>query len=389
MRTRALAIFAASLAAASAAAGFLGSCDNSFGVLASIQMETKQVGTDVFKKVPVRAVVSDGVRYYAQGVKVHSRAINTAGWTAVAIDSLTEYFAAGLVASGSTVYIAAVDRGTLAMSGNYGIYSRTDPATAWTKLAAPPIGGTEKAQSLFHARGTAGTGALFLQTHDSAGKFFLYEWDGASAWTDRSPAGGYDSAIRNVVANAASTMFYAASATKVYSGAAGASISTDMALDLVTSGATIGGIVHDGTLLIVSGSDGRLHAHDGTWHWYIAKPSTPLGTMIRVNISGGTRLLAAVNLPTSYFGYIEVDTANITAGTPSSTVADGADGLVTRTESLYSTTIYGKPVNAFHYQPTGSAAGTLFASVEPGSGYGIYASDWDAAAGTWSGWKAQ
>lgn len=402
MRTKITAIAFASLAAL-AAASLLGSCDNSFGVLASIQKETKQVGTDVFKNVAVRAVVSDGTRYYAQGAKLHSRAIGATGWSALAVGSLGDYFAAGLVASGSsagsTLYVAALHPDTLAMDGTagsgYGVYATTDPAAGWTKLAPTGIDtSTHIVQALYYARGGSGTGRLFAETRRALTAttyaYHLFEWDGVSSWTDRAPSGGYDSALRNVVADATSATFYAATATKVYSGAAGASIGTDMALSLPTSGATIGGLVHDGSLLIVSGSDGSLNAWDGTWHGHVAKSSTPLGPMIRVNVSGGTRLLAAVNLSTSYFGYVEVDTASITASTSASVVAEGKDGIVTRSESLYSTSVYGKPVNAFFFQPS-TGGGTLFACVFPGTsgGYGIYASAWDSGAGTWGGWQAQ
>lgn len=351
----------------------LSGCDNAYGVFASVQLETKQIGTDVFENVMVKAVTGDGTRYYAQqGSKIHSRAAASTTWTVLPVgpSQTSSYFAAGMAFDGARLWVVASDPSTLVLSG---IHTTADQGSTWTTIADPGLASGELAQGLLAANGT-----VFLLSRVSSGSanaYTLREYLPSSAsWASR--LSGLASPISDLAWDGSA--FWAAAGSSIYTGATGAALAADGS---APAGKTFSGLSTYGSALYVACSDGTAYARSGgVWGSAVTIASSiAIGTMVSVPVSASAERLLIARHDSSY-GYYEYDGSTVTAGSA---------GLVTLTESNYSTTVYAKAVNAFYYHRINANSGTLFAALNPGysSGYGLYSTRWNGTA--WSGWTAE
>jgi len=358
-----------------AAATLAASCDNSYGLFKSIQLETEQVGTDIFTSISVNRVVGDGSYYFAATSKLYRRTQSGTTWELVPEIGLADYFVSGLAVDGTTktLYAASADPLSLELIG---VYSSTDSAT-WTALADPALASGEIPQNLFVANGVP-----FLLTRESDASdsdYTLREYGEASpgAWSDVLT--GLGSPVVSVVWDGAS--YWAAAGTKIYKGATAAALTAD-----ATSGTPSGGSKTFKALLAdetegtayVACDDGTAYKMAlGAWTSKTIVSGVELGAMALVPVSAtSNRLLVAKNDESTY-GYVEYDW-------DASTKYAGSDGSVVPTESSYSTTVYGKPVNSFYFDGS-----TLFVCLASGyeDDYGLFSNTWDGS--EWSGWTAE
>ncbi|MDP2816537.1 MAG: hypothetical protein Q8O19_07650, partial [Rectinemataceae bacterium] len=189
------------------------SCNNSFGILASIQKETKQTGTDVFLAGTVKKVVGDGTTYFSQMAKIYTRhytdAVGSDAWKVAGkssfgiTDPAVDYTCTGLVSgtfSGSPAIFAVLSQ---RVGGELiGVYATTDHGVIWTKMSDTGIPAGGFLQSVFFVKDTlfasvrklvSGVNVYDLLYHDGSGflssgaavtavanPFFGGVWDGTN-----------------------------------------------------------------------------------------------------------------------------------------------------------------------------------------------------------------
>lgn len=360
---------AAALVMAIALAG----CDNSFGVFQGIQTEKAQVGTDIFKNTTVKAFAEDATNYYAAMAKVYYRATAGGTWTLLEVNGSTDYYCSGLVSDPvtGTVYVAVSDSDAGALVG---IYSTADSGVTWTSLVEGAIA-TQTVDSLFWANNT-----LFVATHLSdQDKYSLYYWNG-SAFTSAGVT-GLDVPVTGVANDG--TQFWAITSDALYGGAAG-SLAKDTSI-APNAGKTFCGIfTNSSNTTYVTTSDGLLytHASGGAWTSVTVKSSAKLGVLMEVTGPASEKRLVIAKHNTGY-GYYEY---NPTAAEPA--YVDGSKGFLSPTSSLYTTTIYNKPVLAFHLSNDGTTLLIGLASQGTDT-YGLYSDVFSTTDDAWSGWTAE
>ncbi len=381
-----------------AAAVALVSCDNTFGIFASIQKEIKQTGTGVFLKTAVRGVADDGVRYYASMATLFSRRIDDAvgidAWKPLAIapggTALADYVLTGMatgregnpVTGTMTLYVAASDRVT---GAHVGIFSTTDQGATWSEHPSAGLPPDSLVQSLFHTGGT-----LYVSTGRNEGGAYRYD-------LFHRTAGGFASAGAAVTGLPSpmiggfhdGTTRWFVGPDRAYSGLPGA-IAADGTAGTPT-GISLTGIGGDETNgdLYVSTKDGRVYRREkssGTWSSKTVLASTELGAIATIPASlvpGATGPRLAIAKKDTVFGYLEYDWN-------ASTMVQGPSGILVPSESSYSTTAGGKPVVSFHLD---RATGRIFLAAIASNltGYGLYSNAWSAAPapGAWGGWTAE
>jgi hypothetical protein len=90
----------------------LGSCSDSYGVFSSVQKETKQSGTDYFKKNAITGFYKLSGSYYASGVKLYTRLVtgDTDSWSVTSINGSKDYELKAVAANGTSgLYVSLLD----------------------------------------------------------------------------------------------------------------------------------------------------------------------------------------------------------------------------------------------------------------------------------------
>jgi hypothetical protein len=380
------------------------SCDNSFGILASIQKEKDQKGAKVFQKTSVKNAFKYKSRYYASTAVLSSRSAASTDWSTVGIDGSTDYFLRSAVLVGDdltgSVYALAQKGDTVSLYGY-------DGAT-WTPVAGLPT------QNL------AGTAISSLeQLYSANGELYavLHSYDAsADASTDTSKYSLYHlvgtslvsvTIFNEITAITRGVTFYDgnywfAAANMLYSGAnadgagaADASASFTQLFTTSTATSAISSISATGSganaALYIGTAGGSLYRYRTTDTLPVSSvtvASVPLTQVIEVPSSAGTTLLVGTDAlgSTSADGYYEGSFGSF---------AQGSAGEVASNSTVYGQTVGSFPVRAFYYDGD-ATTGTLFVCVQPGSSstkyYGLYASRWKADPeypSTWSYWKAE
>jgi len=359
-----------------AMAGLAASCDNGYGIFKSIQLETEQVGTDIFKSASVKKIVTDGTDYFAASSKLHRRPVGGSTWELISPIGSSNYFATGLAASGTTLYVAAANPVNNSLIG---VYTSTDSGDTWTALPdQPALASGETPQNFFMANGVP---FLLTRLAGATGNYTLWEYGTATpaTWTGIPALTGLSEPVVSVEWDG--TSYWAASGKTLYTDSSADSLSVDLLAGTPSGGTkTFVSLLADGITLYAACDDGTAYALTGA-AWSASKTlasGVKLGAMASVPVSAIVNRLLVARYDSSY-GYLEYDWA---ASTPHA----GAGGVLAN-ESSYSTTVSGKPVNSFFYDGN-AASGTLFACLSAGTGgYGLYRNDWDGT--VWGGWIAE
>lgn len=352
------------------------SCDNTFGVFQSIQTEKKQSGTDVFLNANVKAVTEDGSNFYAAMAKIYFRPKDgSAGWNLLAVDDSTEYFCNSIAGNDTSGLYAAISSST--DNSFLGIFKSTNGGSTWTAVTSTNLSGLA-VDGIWLVNGT-----LFVAAHGNPAEnnYKLYYDDGSGFALAGAGLGGLASGILSVAFDG--TSYWAATSSTLYKGLAGSMAEEASAGSPKADTKTVGGMCTDALAgkVFVTTADGLLYTYQtGAWTKATVETSLPLGPIAMPGNPSADYLIIAKS--DAYDGYSEFKLSD-------STYTEGMDGiLVNATESLYASTVYGKPVNGFY----GSKDGKSFfiaLSAQGTSTYGLYRTDYDIVMEKWSGWTAE
>lgn len=349
------------------------SCNNSYGIFKDIQGQTKQDGSEVFRKTTARSLFRLGSSYYASTAKLYSRPVSGSSWSSVSIGGSNSYFLRSAVLAGTRIYaLLGVDTSSVSL-----YYS--DDAESWTRIYGIPYSSDTVLDTLFSANGN-----LFAVSHkyvgDSATKdgtswYSLYHYNGASFdavtdFTDQTKT------IRGVVHDG--TYYYFATENKVVRNSDATNAGSGY---LVGASSTIWAISYTGTHLYISMTNGNLY-RDG-FSSIDPVASIPLTQALEVPSASGNILVVgtdAEDVTTTADGYYEGAFGSIRSGDDYAIVANSS--------SIYNSTISGFPVHCFFYD---SATQDLFICISPGASsnsyYGLYKSHYNGS--SWDGWEAE
>lgn len=377
--TRSFSSFALCMLAPALLAALLGACDNSFGVLADIQTEVAQVGTDLFKNGIVKALGEDGSNYYAIMSKIYSRSFAGDSWSVLSVNGTTDYFTAGFAsdkASGK-IFAASLNPSSSALLG---IYGSSDSGSTWTAIDSSALA-ADTVSALFWAGDS-----LFALGHDEASlNYNLYWSDGASAFA--LCAGMSDLSYPVIGAAKAGASYWAATQAKLYAGATPGAFAEDASVSTPSGGDEICGLAVDSAgAALVSNSEGlvfTLASGSGTWTSAEVLDGIELGPMVEVPAAppalGSLRLIVAKN--NSTYGYCEWEAASSTE-----TAATDDAAIFSPSSSGYTTTVYNKPVRALHYSSANSTI-LIGLAAQGSETYALYSNTYSG--GAWSGWTAE
>ena len=364
----------------------IASCDNSYGVLSSIQTEKAQVGTTLFKNATVKAVGVDLVNYYAVMSKIYFRSFAATSWTLLPVNGVSNYYAAGFASDATgRIWVASSDAAGTSFNG---IYTSADGGSTWTEVTSTNLGAgsTVSVDALYWAGDT-----LYALTHNhTAATYSLHYSTGLSAFNDVT---GLASMSRPVLDMAkVGLTYWALTQERVYTGS-----KTSMAADAVTGtptggiitsslGSVLGGMTVDSTgQVLVTRSDGilyTLNSGGSAWTPATVLDSVRLGVLAEVPTTTANlayRLLVAKHNTT--YGYCEWN-----ASTSTQAAGNDSSAVFSPTPSGYTTTVYDKPVTAIHYS---SANGTILIGLaaQGSDTYALYSNTYSG--GVWLGWTAE
>jgi hypothetical protein len=376
------------------------SCDNSYGIFSSIQKETKLTGTNVFLNGTVKYVVGDGTAYFAAMAKIYKRLVTDEvgkdKWKVIGKDSFPgigpdiDYICTGLaegaVGGIETVFAVLADSVTGELLG---VYSKAAGSEAWTLSVAPASSGISSGsyiQTVFHLNGTL-FASLRRKVTGSSDVYDLKYLSGSGFLS----AGAAVTSVANPFTGGVwdGTKYRFAEAAGAYSGSASDAMANDSPTGFVYNSSTskLAGICADSSGdVYISTSTGYVYrrlAADGSWSSKLMQSGVALGNLIVIPKTlnpGSTGVRLAIARYDSVYGYMEYDW-------DASLYYAGAAGKLASTESIYSTTLSGKPTLTFYLSPESRLFVTDIASNL--TGYGMYSDAWSGSSSSWGGWVAE
>jgi hypothetical protein len=375
----------ATLLAALAAAAFLASsCDNSSGLFASIQDETKQTGSSPFEEVAVTQAFRFDGSYYCRTAKLYSRAVSGDTWSLVSVNGSTDYTCYSAADDGDTAYYAAIENA----SGDNQVLVYTAASSAWSSLDISSMPSGSIIDSLYFVNGT-----LFAELHENYAsetpddhQYTLYYWTGSAfAEVDATDFSSTSAPFVGVVWDSGASRFWYATTSAVYQGTGAAS----------GGGTAVSGPSGTFTCLAYSSlADAIYVGTDDEVLWQYASSAWSKSTALDSNEP--VTAIVEVGSTSSYLlvgvGFTEdEDTSGGYYEGPFSSLSYGDDEAVADSESVFDTTVYGTAVSSFFWDTTDSEH-RLFVCVYPGatsSLYGLYMSSTSDDGTTWSGWDAE
>lgn len=376
---------------------FVSGCDNSFGILASIQKETRQIGTDVFLKGSVKSTADDGTNLFVAMAKLYRRGINeTPGsdaWKVLSIKTsgttITNYECVGiaslLVGGSPQIFTLLTNPVTREFEG---LYSSTDSGETWNSLGGVLLEGNYP-QSLYAAKDS-----LFISVRkkvDGEDRYDLYRHSSGTGDLELcATVSGYNEKILGVWNDG--TEYLVLTSQSLYRGADTSSL---VKANGETSQPATGTIFRGGGLepetkdLFLTSSTGKLYRRQKSvaqWTEKTVVSGVNLGMLVAIPASmnpGSTGPRIVIARYDSAYGYLEYDWM-------SSTYKAGIEGKLIPSETSYSTTLAGKPVTVFHVATTASGnrlfCGSLAATTTT---YALYSNLWNPGTNSWKGWEAE
>ena len=350
----------------------LGACDNSYGVLSTVQEEDKTTATSTFYKATVTDLVHIGSSYLAKASSLYSRPdTSTAGsdWAYVAASKFgtTSYSCSGLAATSTTAYAAIREY----VSGDMiGLYSSAD-GSSWSMVSGTA---TYDIQALY-----AVNNQLFVIVRDSgASTYTLYHLNGTTfegtGIASVSPPSSSSVPITNgVYFNGG---YYFGAGTTLYNGTPTTLASYKTGLGTITALATDDDLYDTDQGLFVGNAAGSVYRYDlGTTTWTAGvsvSTDTDYGITTMIVVPYGASSTKKVLLVGDEYieGYYEAD---VTSGLGSFKLGDSSE-IIASTSDFDSSLQYLTP---FSFVYAGNTTdGILFACVS--------ATTSDSYAGLWS-----
>jgi hypothetical protein len=366
-----------------AAALLASSCDNSFGVFASIQEEVAQSGTGIFKNSTVTRAFAFGASYYATQTKLYSRTIAGGSWGIVSIDGSADYTCLSATTDGSSVlYVATGDS-----AATNAVYSSAGGAT-WSGMDTAALAAAGSVvDNLFFANGY-----LFAEAHEKFASetpadhtYTLYYWNGSAFVAVNASLTSSAEPFVGVVWDGAS--FWYATRDALYQGTTAA---PPFAMTSITAA---GPVYYSATITSIAYSEAASALYVGTYSTYLYQYASSSWTRKTVGSGGPLSAIVDVGGGSSHLlvgeGFTEDDDTDggYYEGTYSS-FTTGDSGAVAHSESIYDTTVNGIAVNDFFWD---AANNTLFVCLSSGASsslYGLYSSVYDGSS-SWTGWDAE
>jgi len=398
----------------------LASCQNNYGIYASIQQEEPGSTTGPFYETSVGKVIKFGSVYYAQrstldssadGVNWNPSPVKIAGFD-------TNYACLSMASNATALYVIAYGIDSSNNPYGLGLYSTTDGST-WT----PVITNDSAMESIFEANGN-----IFIVDHTGPGAtqasptttlndaWSLHYLSGPQTLTavpvtnlpNGSPIVG--------VAYAYSYYWLIAAADQsggVYGGVyamASASLGSG-SFTAAGSGSTAGiPSIIDPLAIMTAASTGVLYIGDYSGNVYRITTSGTAFTAISSAVSSysiacfaevptslsSNVILAGLGMSSWSLGNAGIDYGYVQLDPSSSTLAptSGDSSVTVPNNTNYDTTIYGKPVNYLSWIPDGSGtsgklyAGTASAGISAASG--LWLDPWNNSSNpAWSGWSPE
>lgn len=379
LRRASLAGAVAALALASA----LSSCNNDYGIYASIQQETARNNSGPFLRVSVGDITSAGSTYFARAATIQ-KSTDTTTWAEVSIGALgTNYFCSSMASDGATLYAAI---------NGQGLYSTTDGSTVTPVLA----------DSLIESVSVA-NGKVFIVDHNENGTTTTTADD---IWTLKTVSGSTATAVALTGFAASGTSigkvvwdgtdYWVITGAGIYfSTAAGGPFTQDSStgaptgiLDSIAASPSTTGRIYVG-----SDASTAYMRDGGSWKTFSASMTGAVTALVEVPVptsvsSGGYVLLAGL-------GATSAGTSSSTSGyyqlypsTPAVAGVFGDSSALVPNATNYDTSLSGKPVNNFYYQ---AGTGRLFAAVTASgtsNAYGLWMATYSAS--SWGdGWASR
>ena len=342
-------------------------CDNEVGLLASIQLETKENSNKIFVGAAVNGIVERGGKYYAYSAQIASRSTTSGSDWSVLESSVfgEDYYCSGLAATSTTLYAAIrSNQGSATLKG---IYSSTD-GSSWSAVD-PAFASANNIQALYAVNDEVFAVVMNSSTsydlvHLNAGSFNQTIISAADGFI--SP-GAFDS--NDYWFTGGTKLYYGSIFTSLFSSVSGAS---------TPNGKTMTSVVASSlpSTIFVSTADRLVYKYDGaSWTVSSALSSTSTEKISSLAyLPTSSKVIAGMDTAT---GYYELD--------PTSLAAVYCTSLSALAPENYSANpLSDKPVVKFSL-----LGNKLFACVAAGNSKAsaLWRNDWDGAA--WSGWTAE
>lgn len=381
-------------------------CDNTNGILSSIQTETASSSTtSTFYRSSVQTFARLGGYYYATLNAIYRRpAASAAGsdWSLLSVGDLgTNYYCRQLAVVGTTLY--AVLRNKDTNQTMKGVYS-SDDGSSWTEVdtsfAAKDVEALYVANGQLFAVTNEGTSSTSSSNLDKP-KYYLYHFNSPNFEKITTLDVAYSSSWIPGVAYAGST-YWTAQGSAIYSGD-GTNFSPS---ESTSNNGTCSSIAADTSRIYVGTTYGYIYGTNAsTISWETATPwgsgssVAAVKALIYIPLAkGGTpngmlvagRGMQGDDYSSYYYGYYEVALgSSSTAGLSSSSsyLGDSSSAVLNGgTTSNYDTTTKYLFVNGFYYDTT---ANRLFilnnSSMRKLSG--LWSNHWDGS--LWTGWVTE
>jgi hypothetical protein len=363
------------------------SCNDNYGIFASIQQEKKGAVQGPFFRASVGEVFSFQNKIWARRATIMQSSDGTTGWISVGVAGLTSYTCTSMAATSTTLY---------AVLANKGLYSTTD-GTTWSLVAGSAPSGNAIIEAVFSANDT-----VFAVKHDDGGTPLTTADDVWSllsgptlASTNLSVTG---SPIIGIVWDG--TAYWAAAASGLYSASAAsgtyaAQAITGLSAGGILSSIAVGPISHN---LYIGTAGSQVYARlGGTWlspSAVLVSATSPtycsVSALTEFSAGSSTYIIAGLGgTATGASGYYELGVGSSALSTP--ILGSDAAALLsaggTAGTTNYDTTLYLKPINSFYYDAN---AKRLYASVAAAGitgASGLYYNVYNGS--TWSGWTAE
>jgi hypothetical protein len=413
------------------------SCDNTFGILSTIQGEKKQAGASIFQETAVFNFfrldnnLTNTHNYYAvTGGTLQVSAVGQDSWSSVPIVSGSYSLRSAVLAEGAGIsqptIFALIETGGEA-NLSISVYYSTD-GTTWTAVQTLPpeqaAGYIDKASTVesFDALYSA-NGHVYAEYHSYYHKPDSTVQNGPSTYTlyyfannrfdnvatGFTPSPASDETIRGVVYDGTNYYWFASEnhlyVTTDYTGGSDPTGETAAISPLLTTagfslsaGTTSGWSTWAISFTGSAFSDPAVYISTKSGYLLQYKNGATAASSSMVNTA--VPLTQALAIPASSSGYslvVGTDALGTTAAVGYyeggfGSMVQGSGGSVAgpNAAAIFSTTVSIAPVHAFYYDTSTS---TVFMCDSPGASstafYGLYASTWTSASGPWSGWSAQ
>ena len=390
----------------------LSSCDNSYPIYGSIQQEKPGATAGPFYMASVGRALAFNGDYFVHRANVAASA-DGSSWNLVSVGSVgTGYFCTGLAATSTALY--AVINSQVPDKG-LGLYSSANGST-WTLALADPTSNQTSSPMIDNV--FVANNAVFVELHNENGTTgtstagstddtytLSASFDGSTFSPVVFGNGGASSSTMPFLGAAyADGAYWIIAKDGLYASAAFSSTSpsgsfsqvtesgappTGAAIDCIMASTSTPSTLYLGTQAgaVYKRTTGGSGIGSGQWSnvgsltyavTALAEvPVSPTATAILAGLGANSSTTASLSIS---YGYIQLDPASLG-------VTSGGASAIVPNSTNYDTTLSGKPVTSFFYDPVGKM---LFASTDSANlagASGLWTTTWNGSSWSSNGWS--